>query len=111
VCLSNDLEDEYNGHTIEWVLDSGCGHHLTGDASLLSGDTSSTTNSLYLPDDSTAQSTKRGTVSLKPTVAGIANKVDVTDVKLVPGLTKNLLSYVRLKRNGVRLVYEGKKRY
>jgi hypothetical protein len=29
----------------------------------------------------------------------------------VPGLTKNLLSYVRLERKGVRLVYEGKQHY
>ncbi len=112
MCSSNDkdsvldLEDEDNGHTIEWVVDSGCVRHLTGNASLLSGDISRTTTTLYLSDGSTVQSTKRGTVSLKPIVAGITNELDVTDVELVPGLTKNLLSYVRLERKGVRLIYE-----
>jgi hypothetical protein len=41
----------------------------------------------------------------------VTNKLNKADVELVPGLQKNLLSYVRLERKGVRLVYEAKKRY
>ncbi len=44
-------------------------------------------------------------------MAGVSNNLDISNVELVPGLTKNLLSYVRLERKGVRLIYEGKKRY
>jgi hypothetical protein len=91
--------------------DSGCGHCLAGNASLLSSKISSASTSLYLPDGSTVQSTKRGTVGLKSIVTGVSNNLAISDVELVPGLTKNLLSYVRLERKGVRLVYEGKKRY
>jgi hypothetical protein len=97
--------------TTEWILDSGCGRHLTGNASLLTSKISSRSTSLYLPDGSTVQSTKRGAVSLKSIVAGVSNNLTISDVELVPGLTKNLLSYVRLERKDVRLVYEGKKRY
>jgi hypothetical protein len=36
-------EDEGNERTIEWILDSGCGCHLTGNASLFSSGNSSVT--------------------------------------------------------------------
>jgi hypothetical protein len=113
VCSSNDKdnnsendigEDESNDHTTEWILDSGCGRRLTGNASLLTSKIASASTSLYLPDGSTVQSTKRGTVSLKSIVAGVSNNLTISDVELVPGLTKNLLSYVRLERKGVRCV-------
>jgi hypothetical protein len=108
----NDIgEDESNDRTTEWILDSGCGRHLTGNASLLTSKISGASTSLYLPDGSTVQSTKRGTVCLKSVVSGVSNNLTISDVELVPGLTKNLLSYVRLERKGVRLVYEGKQRY
>jgi hypothetical protein len=54
---------------------------------------------------------KRGTVSIKSIVTGVSNNLDISIVEIVPGLTKNLLSYVRLERKGVRLIYEGKKHY
>ncbi len=120
MCSSNDegynneydnSEDEGKERTIEWILDSGCGFHLTGNASLFSSDISSASTTLYLPDGSMVQSTKRGTDSLKSIVAGVSNNMDISNVELVPGLTKNLLSYVRLERKGVRLINEGKKCY
>jgi hypothetical protein len=120
VCSSNDkdnnikddvYEGKANDRTTEWILDSGCGRHLTGNANFLTTKISNASTSLYLPDGSTVQSTKRGTVSLKSIVAGETNNLTISDVEFVPGLTKNLLSYVRLERKGVRLIYEGQKRY
>ncbi len=120
VCSSTDKEcasdNETGGlkdhdRTIEWILDSGCGRHLTGNASLLSSDIATAATSLYLPDGSTVQSTKRGTVNMKTIVGVVPSNLRISDVELVPGLTKNLLSYVRLERKGIRLVYEGKQRY
>jgi hypothetical protein len=79
VCSSNDKnynsvndigEDESNDRTTEWILDSGCGRHLTGNASLLTSKISSASTSLHLPDGSAVQSTKRGTVGLKSIIAG-----------------------------------------
>ncbi len=99
-CASNDKTGgfKYNDRTIEWILNSGCGRHLTGNASLLSSNVSNASTSLYLPDGSIVRSSKQGTVSLKSTVAGVANNLDISDVELVPGFTKNLLSYSRLER-------------
>jgi hypothetical protein len=114
VCSSNDedynnehdnSEDEGKERTIEWILDSGCGRHLTGNACLFSSDISSASTTLYMPDGSIVQLTKQGTVSLKSIVAGVSNNLDISNVELVPRLTKNLLSFVRLERKGVRLIY------
>jgi hypothetical protein len=64
VCSSNDedynneydnSEDEGKERTIEWILDSGCGRHLTGNASLFSSDILSASTTLYLPDCSLVQ--------------------------------------------------------
>jgi hypothetical protein len=95
VCSPNDevynneydsSEDEGKERTIEWILDSGCGRHLTGNASLFSSAISSASTTLYLPDGSIVQSMKRGTVSLRSIVAEVSNNLDISDV---PGLTKN----------------------
>jgi hypothetical protein len=48
---------------------------------------------------------------LQSEVAGVLNSLDIADVEFVPGLKKNLLSYVRLEGKGVCLVYEGRGRY
>ncbi len=51
-CASNDKTGgfKYIDRTIEWMLDSGCGRHLTGNARLLSSNVSNASTSLYLPD-------------------------------------------------------------
>ncbi len=48
---------------------------------------------------------------MKTEMADVTNAVDISEVELVLGLKRNFLSYVRLERKCVRLVYEGKKRY
>ena len=115
ICTSTEKEEagsyESVGHTTEWILDSGCGRHLTGNASLLSSDIATAGTSLFLPDGTTVKSTKKGTVNLKTFIGDESSNVQITDVELVPGLKKNLLSYVRLERKGIRLIYEGKHRF
>jgi hypothetical protein len=97
VCSSTDKEcasdDETGGlkdhdRTIERILDSGCDRHLTGKASLLSSDTATAATSLYLPDGSTVQSTKRCTVNMKTIVGGVSSNLRISDVELESGLTK-----------------------
>jgi hypothetical protein len=46
---------------------------------------------------------------MKTEVADVSITLDISVVEHAPGLKKNLLSFVRLERNG--LVYEGKRRY
>jgi hypothetical protein len=55
--------------------------------------------------------TKKGTIKIKTEVNGIKNNIVVTDVELVPGLQKNLISYVRLEQKRVRIIYQGSNRY
>jgi hypothetical protein len=57
--------EDGNPAVIEWVLDSGCGRHLTGSPELLGWDAKSASTPLYLPDGSKAHSTRVGDVALK----------------------------------------------
>jgi len=109
----NRLETSQDGTpvVVEWVLDSGCGRHLTGTPELLGSSVTSTNTSLYLPDGSKIQSTKIGDVSLKMETEEEQNNVMIKNVELVPGFQRNLLSYVRLEEKGIRLLYVGNKRY
>jgi hypothetical protein len=93
------------------ILDSDCARHLTGSPNLFTSNISEAQTPLHLPDGSTVKSTKRGTVTMKSEILGQTNIVDIANVELVPRLKKNLLSCVRLEQKGIRLVYEGKKRY
>jgi hypothetical protein len=93
---SENEEDEATTSTTEWILDSGCARHLIGSSNLLTSNISEAQTPLHLPDGSTVKSTKRGTVTIKSEILAQTNIVDIANVELVPGLKKNLLSYVRL---------------
>jgi hypothetical protein len=108
---SEDKREESSMRIVEWILDSGCARHLTGSHSLLTSDISNAQTPLHLPDGSIVKSTMRGTVTMKSRIQNKTSTVDIANVELVPGLKKNLLSYVRLEQKGIRLIYEGKKRY
>jgi hypothetical protein len=101
-------EDE-NSMVVEWVLDSGCGRHLAGTPELLGSSVTCASTSLYLPDGSKIHSTKVGDMALKMESEEGENNVEIKNVKLEPGFQSNLLSYVRLKEKGIRLLYAGKK--
>jgi hypothetical protein len=103
--------EDGNPTAIEWVLDSGCGRHLTGSPELLGWDAKSASTPLYLPDGSIVHSTRVGDVALKMETEESENNVVVKNVELVSGFQRNLLSYVRLEEKGIRLLYVGNKRY
>ena len=96
---------------VEWILDSGCGRHLTGTPELLGNSATKANTALYLPDGSQVESTKVGDVILKMETEDCDNNVVISGVELIPGFKKNLLSYVRLETKGIRMVYVGKTRY
>jgi hypothetical protein len=108
---SENEEDEATTSTTEWILDSGCVRHLTGSYNLLASNISEAQTPLHLPDGSTVKSTKRGTVTMKSEILDQTNIVGIANVGLVPELKKHFLSYMRIEQMGIRLVYEGKKRY
>ncbi len=98
-------------NSIEWILDSGCGRHLTGSPDLLGEDTDKAGTSLVLPDGTRTQSLRKGKIEMVTQVDQEARHIVVEDVEYVPGFKRNLLSYVSLEKKGVRLQYEGNKRY
>jgi hypothetical protein len=120
VGFDKDVEKERTSSTkvddswptkIEWILDSGCGRHLTGNANLFGNNTNAARTSLILPDGARATSMHKGTIEMVTRVGEATRHINVEDVEYVPGFTKNLLSYVRLEKKGVRLLYEDDKRY
>jgi hypothetical protein len=96
---------------IEWILDSGCGRHLTGNASLFGNNTNAARTSLILPDGTRATSMHKGNIEMVTRIRQAKRHINVEDVEYVPGFKKNLLSYVHLEKKGVRLSYEDNKRY
>ena len=105
---ANTIEGE---NSIVWILDSGCSRNFTGNPRLLGPDAKGAETRLILPDGTRAKSTRRGSIAMTTEVKGIINRVTVENVEYVPGFKRNLLSYVNLERKGIRLVYEGNKRY
>jgi hypothetical protein len=91
---------------IEWILDSGCGRHLTGNASLFGNNTNAARTSLILPDETRAASIHKGNIEMVTRIGQVIRHINVEDVEYVPGFKKNLLSYVHLENKGVRLFYE-----
>ncbi len=91
---------------IEWILDSGCGRHLTGNPDLLGENAVKADNLLFLPNGTKSSPPGKGTK-----VGQETRHVVVEDVEFVPSFKRNLLSYVSLEKKGVRLRYEGGKRY
>jgi hypothetical protein len=81
---------------IEWILDSGCGRHLTGNASLFDNNTNAACTSLILPDGTKATSMHKGSIQMITRIGIATRHINVEDVEYVPGFKKNLLSYVHL---------------
>jgi hypothetical protein len=96
---------------IEWILDSGCGRHLTGNSTLLGETTEEAGTQLVLPDGTRSRSLRKGTIEMAIQVGTEARHIKVEGVEYVPGFKRKLLSYVALEKKGVRLIYEGAKRY
>jgi hypothetical protein len=119
--VNEELQDRVDPHAadanavspvqIEWILDSGCGRHLTGNPNLLGENAEEAGTQLVLPDGTRSRSLRKGTIEMVIQVGAKARHVKVEDVEYVSGFKRNLLSYVALEKKGVRLVYEGAKRY
>jgi hypothetical protein len=72
VGYDKDVEEEGTSSTkedvlptkIEWILDSGCGRHITGNASLFGNNTNAARTSLILPDGTKATSMHKGNIQM-----------------------------------------------
>jgi hypothetical protein len=97
--------------SIEWILDSGCGRHLTGNPELFGDDTDKAGTSLLLPDRTKTRSSRKGNLEMVTQVGSEMRDIVVKDVEFVPVFNRNLLLYVSLEKKGVRLQYNNKRRY
>lgn len=81
----------------DWIIDSGCSHHLTGDGSLLSLQKEYTGDKAIVTADNSIHPVKtEGDVK----VQAMAGPVNLTSVYHVPGMTKNLISVSQLTNSG-----------
>jgi hypothetical protein len=98
-------------NSIECILDSGCGRHLTGSPDLLGEDANKAGTTLVLPDNTRARSPRKGNIEMMTNVNHEARHIVVEDAEYVPGFKRNSLSNVSLEKKGVRHKYVGDKRY
>jgi len=87
----------------DWHLDTCSNEHIVGDRSLLF-DEKPTYKAFYW--GGRYISTLRGSVRLNCDVNGVEQAVTITNVYYIPGWTKNLLSFGRLKDKGVIQRYD-----
>jgi hypothetical protein len=121
VNYSKDDEDDVNPDEtkesavtpakIEWILDSGCRKHLAGNPSLIGENAEDAGTRLVFADGTRSKSLRKGSVEMVLQVYNIVRHVTFNEVEYAPGFKRNLLSYVQLEKKGVRLQYEGDKRY
>jgi hypothetical protein len=96
---------------VEWILDSGCGRHLTGNSKLLGENAEVAGTQLVLSDGTRSQFLRKGTIEMVLQVGSAARHVKIEGVEYVPGFKRILLFYVALEKKGVRLVYDNERRY
>lgn len=83
----------------DWILDSGCTHHMTPNRDLFSTYKSVEGGVVLMGNDSQSETIGIGTVDLR---MHDGTKVTLTEVKHVPDLTKNLISLPKLDEKGCR---------
>ncbi|KAH9789598.1 retrotran gag 3 domain-containing protein [Citrus sinensis] len=76
-------------NSMEWILDTGASHHMTGNRKILCDIVSVIPCSIRLPDGNTTIANKEGTVVL-------ASLLRLNNVLFVPSLTCNLISVSQL---------------
>ncbi|GMF49894.1 unnamed protein product [Phytophthora fragariaefolia] len=91
-----------------WILGSGASRHLTNDFALLRDVVAcKAESSCVMPDGKRMDVLKKGKVTLRAVVDGVARDVVLTDVYYAPKLVQNLISYGRLMPCGCALKERG----
>jgi hypothetical protein len=96
---------------IEWILDSGCGRHLTGCSDLLGENADEAGTHLVLPDGTKTKSIRKGSIEMTTKVGPKTLHLTVHEVEYVPGFKRNLLSLVALEKRGINYRRNGNERY
>ncbi|KAH7843402.1 hypothetical protein Vadar_016136 [Vaccinium darrowii] len=87
----------------DWIIDSGCSHHLTGDDSLFSSlQEYKGQDAIVTADNSIHPVKNEGTVKVNASNAGC---VTLNSVYHVPGMTKNLVSVSQISNSGKYVLF------
>ncbi|KAL8116818.1 hypothetical protein AgCh_023112 [Apium graveolens] len=86
----------------EWIIDSGCSHHVTGNDSVISGLRKHDGDRIIVTaDDSAYPVVKEGVVE----IGGDNTNIRLDDVYHVPGLKKNLVSVSQITNSGKYVLF------
>ena len=83
-----------------WIVDSGASHHMTGDASVIVGQTTVPPVHVRMPNGSTVTATQSGTVPLPVWAVDGSTTLTLQDVLHVPGMEVNLFSVQAIMERG-----------
>ncbi len=97
--------------TIEYILDSGCGRHLTGNPNLFGENTNAAGTSLISSDGTRSKSLRIATIEMVIQIGQERRHINVEDVASVPGFKRNMISSVHFEKKGVLLICEDDKHY
>ncbi|XP_040945327.1 uncharacterized protein [Gossypium hirsutum] len=86
----------------DWLLDSGCSHHMAADEKLFKGLDRSFHSRIRIGDGKLIEAKGKGSVLVS---TGSGNKL-ISDVLFVPDLDQNLLSVGQLVEKGYTLVFK-----
>ncbi|KAL0317318.1 UNVERIFIED_CONTAM: Retrovirus-related Pol polyprotein from transposon RE2 [Sesamum angustifolium] len=99
---SNQTQINYANYKDEWIINSGCSHHVTGDDSLFSELRQHNGKRVIVTaDNSTYPVAKEGAVKIDADETSV--KLD--DVYHVPGLKKNLISVSQITNSGKYVLF------
>ncbi|KAK3027521.1 hypothetical protein RJ639_040236 [Escallonia herrerae] len=94
----------YADNKEEWIIDSGCSHHVTGNDTLFSEVHEHHRDQVIVTvDNSTHPVAKEGVVTIN--VANDISSVKLHDVYHVPSLTKNLVSVPQITDSGKYVLF------
>jgi len=99
------------GHSDEWLLDSGCDQHLTGNRALFKEfrgvSRRGAARNVTFGDGETLYAEGEGTVALRCKTPDGEQLVTLHDVKFVPGMPVNLFSVSKAVARGAEVAFQG----
>ena len=105
------LNQSFEKTNDDWVLDSGCGHHLTGDEKYFIHKEVDISLSFSYGNGKSLKNSHKGSIKLYlQGIKGVSPYI-LPNVALVPGQTTNILSEFGLKSDGIHIIESQDQKY
>lgn len=102
--LSANFKHKHSRSKLDWILDSGCSHHMSFDASLLNDYTkNSKCPGIQLGDNSIIETPGQGTMAID--IDG-GHQIALDNVLHAPKLERNLMSISQCTSNGLKFWFD-----